>query len=250
MKPIDDEKWERALNRLVGSLVLPPETAMAHPGYDGLGLDPLLMEGDSDGGPPMGAALRMNDRDQEDAELVDRVVRGDQGAYKTLVLRYQGKIFAVAYGILRNKEDGREVTQECFVKAYRNLPTFRRDSSFYTWLYRIAFNLALDSKRKAYRTRETPISEDEHEVPDEALNTGPAPVGNPDRHFQAMEIREKVRFAIAQLPADQRTAIVLREVEGLSYKEIADSMGCAEGTVMSRLFYARKKLQEMLKDLR
>jgi RNA polymerase sigma-70 factor (ECF subfamily) len=244
----DDEKWERALNRLAASLVLPPESAMHHPG--GRTFDPLLSEGDLDGGPKMGAALAMTQEDQADAELVDRVLRGEQAGYRILVERYQGKIFAVAFGILRNREDARDVTQEAFVKAYRNLPAFRRDSSFYTWLYRIAFNLAVDSKRKVYRVRETAISEDEHEIPDEALNTGPAPVGNPDRHFQSQEIRDKVKFAISQLPTDQRTAIVLREVEGLSYKEIAESMGCAEGTVMSRLFYARKKLQEMLKDLR
>lgn len=198
----------------------------------------------------MGAARKAAEVDTDDVVLVEQVLRGDPRAYRTLVERYQSKIFAVAFGVLRNREDAREVTQECFVKAYRNLPTFRRDSSFYTWLYRIAFNLAVDSRRKVYRQKETALLEEEHDVPDGALDTGPSPIGNPDRFFLNQEIRDRVKQAIDKLPAEQRTVIVLREVEGLSYKEIADTMGCAEGTVMSRLFYARKKLQELLRELR
>lgn len=215
---------------------------------------PILLLQEQDGeaeGAPMGAALKQAEAsDDDDLRLVDLVLRGDQRSYRVLVERYQSRIYAVAFGVLRNREDAREATQESFVKAYRNLPTFRRDSSFYTWLYRIAFNLALDSRRKVYRSKEIALIEEEHDVPDGALDTGPAPIGNPDRFFQNQEIRTRVKQAIDTLPAEQRTAIVLREVEGLSYKEIADTMGCAEGTVMSRLFYARKKLQELLRELR
>ena len=163
--------------------------------------------------------------------------------------RYQSKIFAVAYGVLRHREDAREVSQEAFIKAYRNLPSFRKDSSFYTWLYRITVNLAIDFQRRAHRKRETTF-ESVKLSPDEIRGTGPRPVGNPGLELEDKQLGESIRLAIEQLPADQRTAVILREIQGLSYKEIAQTMGCAEGTVMSRLFYARKKLQELLKDAR
>lgn len=185
----------------------------------------------------------------DDRELIERVVDGDQASYGLLVQRYQSKIFAVAYGVLRHREDAREVSQEAFIKAYRNLPSFRKDSSFYTWLYRITVNLAIDFQRRAHRKRETTF-ESVKLSPDEIRGTGPRPVGNPGLELEDKQLGESIRLAIEQLPADQRTAVILREIQGLSYKEIAQTMGCAEGTVMSRLFYARKKLQELLKDAR
>ncbi len=166
-----------------------------------------------------------------------------------LVQRYQSKLFAVAFGVLRHREDAREVAQEAFIKAYRNLPGFRRDSSFYTWIYRITLNLAIDFQRKAWRKRETTF-EDVRLGPDEINATGPRPMGNPGEKLESKRLAETIHSAIDKLPADQRTAIILREIQGLSYKEIAETMGCAEGTVMSRLYYARKKLQEMLQDVR
>ncbi len=185
----------------------------------------------------------------EDRELIDRVMDGDQASYGLLVQRYQSKIFAVAYGVLRHREDAREVAQEAFIKAYRNLPSFRRDSSFYTWIYRITVNLAIDFQRKAHRKRETTF-EDVKLGPDEINSTAGRPTGSPGQKLEEKQLGEAIRGAIEQLPADQRTAIILREVQGLSYKEIAETMGCAEGTVMSRLYYARKKLQEMLAHVR
>jgi len=185
----------------------------------------------------------------EDRELIDRVMDGDQASYGLLVQRYQSKIFAVAYGVLRHREDAREVAQEAFIKAYRNLPSFRRDSSFYTWIYRITVNLAIDFQRKAHRKRETTF-EDVKLGPDEINSTAGRPTGSPGKKLEEKQLGEAIRGAIEQLPADQRTAIILREVQGLSYKEIAETMGCAEGTVMSRLYYARKKLQEMLAHVR
>ncbi len=185
----------------------------------------------------------------EDRELIDRVMDGDQASYGLLVQRYQSKIFAVAYGVLRHREDAREVAQEAFIKAYRNLPSFRRDSSFYTWIYRITVNLAIDFQRKAHRKRETTF-EDVKLGPDEINSTAGRPTGSPGQKLEEKQLGEAIRGAIEQLPADQRTAIILREVQGLSYKEIVETMGCAEGTVMSRLYYARKKLQEMLAHVR
>ena len=185
----------------------------------------------------------------DDRTLVDLVIDGDQAAYKVLVERYQAKVFAVAYGVLHNREDAREVAQEAFIKAYRNLPGFRRDASFYTWIYRITVNLGIDFQRRAYRKRETVLDE-ARITPETAHHTGPRPMATPTQNLERKQLAQRIHSAIEMLPADQRTAIVLREIEGLSYKEIAESMACAEGTVMSRLYYGRKKLQEILKDLR
>ncbi|HCP44709.1 MAG TPA: RNA polymerase subunit sigma, partial [Deltaproteobacteria bacterium] len=169
--------------------------------------------------------------------------------YQSLVQRYQGRVYAVAYGMMRNREDAREMAQEAFIKAYNSLPHFRRESSFYTWIYRITVNLCIDSQRKAYRARE--IALDEQMLPSHISNqTGPTPILGPSQSYARKELRGHIKEAIDQLPDDQRRVIVLREVEGLSYKEIAESTGAAEGTVMSRLYYARKRLQELLKEVR
>jgi RNA polymerase sigma-70 factor (ECF subfamily) len=244
------------LNGAQGGGVLHHNSGLT-PCFEGIVVPPLmeslsLMEGDAeDEGGVMGAAERWVDeplKDRDDRSLVGLVVEGRQDAYKVLVERYQGKIFSVAYGLLRNREDAREVTQEAFIKAYRNLSGFRRDSSFYTWIYRITVNLGIDFRRKAYRNREVELDETRI-VPEDAHHTGPRPMPTPGASLERRQLGGRIRAAIDELPEDQRTAIVLREIQGLSYKEIADAMDCAEGTVMSRLFYARKKLQELLEDL-
>lgn len=188
--------------------------------------------------------------DADDATLVGRVLEGDQGAYKTLIQRYQGRIYAVAFGLVHNAEDARDVTQEAFTKAYRSLPTFRRDSSFYTWLYRITANLGIDHQRRQTRKlkRETVLDETRL-TPEQAHHTGPRPSATPGQNLERKQLADRIRAAIDQLPPDQRNVIVLREIEGLSYKEIAETIGCAEGTVMSRLYYGRRKLQQILRDL-
>jgi len=213
----------------------------------------LLMEQDGgDERSPMGLAAKIETpalTELADRDLVVRVLDGEQDAYKVLVERYQGRIFSVAYGLLRNREDAREVTQEAFIKAYRNLAGFRRDSSFYTWIYRITVNLGIDFRRKAYRKREVALDETRL-VPEDAHHTGPRPMPSPGVSLERKQLGGRIRAAIDELPEDQRAAIILREIQGLSYKEIADALDCAEGTVMSRLFYGRKKLQELLEDLR
>jgi RNA polymerase sigma-70 factor (ECF subfamily) len=246
--------FEDLVNSFAGASVSLGEHALAVAGGGPSIWDSTyLSNNDADeSGERMGAAARRQDqveRRAEDAALVERVVQNDQSAYKILVERYQGKVYAVAYGVLHNREDAREVTQEAFIKAYRNLPSFRRDSSFYTWLYRITVNLSIDFRRKAYRGRETSLDETRI-TPEDAHHTGPRPLANPSQNLHRKQLGARIHDAIESLPDDQRTAIVLREIQGLSYKEIAETVGCAEGTVMSRLYYGRKKLQSILRDER
>jgi RNA polymerase sigma-70 factor (ECF subfamily) len=189
-------------------------------------------------------------RQGDDRKLVEKVRAGDADAYAELVRRYETRIIALLLGMVRNREDARDLAQQAFIKAYRNLDRFRGSSSFYTWLYRIAFNLAIDFKR---RKKNRPASEyDDGRSTSEAsdLVFGRPGDENPHRDLARSRLRAVLEDAIAQLPKDQRAVVVLREVEGLSYKEIADVLDCPEGTVMSRLFYARKKLQDILRDVK
>jgi RNA polymerase sigma-70 factor (ECF subfamily) len=181
-----------------------------------------------------------------DEELIERTLRGDRSAFQALVERYQQKVYAVTYGVLGNRENALDATQETFIKAYRSLSGFKGKSSFYTWLYRIAFNSAIDLGRKETHREEVEFREEL----DQAEEKGEFPVApktvNPADELMRKELGDIIEDAIQQLPPDQRTAIVLREIEGLSYKEIAKVMKCSEGTVMSRLHYGRKRLQEIL----
>jgi RNA polymerase sigma-70 factor, ECF subfamily len=183
---------------------------------------------------------------EAEVELLKAVLAGDGTAYRGLVEKYQGRVFAMVYGMVRNREDARDITQEAFVKAYRNLGSFRLEAGFYTWLYRIAMNLAIDFTRKrkrretggfdegiATREEDGTIAEIHHE-------------DGPSRQLERKQLFTRIMDAMEQLPEDQRQVILLRELEGLQYKEIADVMGIPEGTVMSRLFYARKELQKLL----
>jgi RNA polymerase sigma-70 factor (ECF subfamily) len=181
-----------------------------------------------------------------DEELLAESRQGKLAAFQELVEKYQRRMFAVAYGILSNREDALDAVQEALIKAYRSLPDFKGESSFYTWLYRITVNAAIDIARKAGRHEEVEFRE-ELDVDEEKGDFPIAPVSeNPAERLVRKELGELIERAILSLPVDQRTAIVLREMEGLSYKEIAEIMKCSEGTVMSRLHYGRKKLQELL----
>ncbi len=186
--------------------------------------------------------------ERSDRELVQQAGRGDKEAFQELVERYQRKILSVAIGMMQNREDALELTQETFVKAYENLSRFKGESSFYTWLYRIVVNLAIDQRRKDRRHPTTSLQdrvgggEDlEANLPDQRLN-------DPYQQAQSQEIGERLRQAINELTPDHKAVILLREVEGLSYEDISRVMQCSKGTVMSRLHYARKKLQSKLRD--
>ena len=190
---------------------------------------------------------RAEDR-QADLEMLEAVQAGDATAYRGLVEKYQTRVYSVVYGMLRNREDARDVTQEAFVKAYKNIGSFRIEASFYTWLYRIAMNLAIDHIRKRKRRETVGFDEtiaqrdDGGDIADVHHDDSPA------RTLERKQLYDRIMDAMDLLPADQKQVILLRELEGLSYKEISDVMEIPEGTVMSRLFYARKKLQKMLAE--
>jgi RNA polymerase sigma-70 factor (ECF subfamily) len=187
--------------------------------------------------------------DASDLSLVRRVQRGERGAYDLLVLKYQHKVVKLVMRYLRNPADAEDVAQEAFVKAYRALPQFRGDSAFYTWLYRIAINTA----KNALAARErNPVSyeldlqgNDESSDMVSRLKDPETPEGL----ALTEEIRDTVNHAIGELPEDLRTAIVLRELEGMSYEEIAASMDCPVGTVRSRIFRAREAIDRRLREV-
>jgi RNA polymerase sigma-70 factor (ECF subfamily) len=186
--------------------------------------------------------------EHSDSELVRAARHGDKKAFEELVERYQRKIVSVALGMVHNREDAIEIAQETFVKAFENLERFKGESSFYTWLYRIVVNRAIDFQRRE-RRRPTVGLEDssgtgegyEEILKEERLD-------DPYQRAEAHEVGDRVTEAINELTPDHKAVILLREVEGLSYDEISRVMQCSKGTVMSRLHYARKKLQKRLKD--
>ena len=189
-----------------------------------------------------------------DNVLVQRAREGDREAFRELVERYQRKIAALAVGMLRNREDALDVVQETFTKAFQSLDRFKGDSSFYTWIYRIAVNLSIDHQRRDAKMPQVPLEPADRSVESEQDLPAFVPEGDerddPFRLTQDAEIREQLAQAIAELTPEHRAAILLREVDGLSYEEISRVMDCPKGTVMSRLHYARRQLQVRLRGLR
>ncbi len=183
-----------------------------------------------------------------DQALVERVQQGDKKAFDVLVLKYQTRIAKLVVRFLRNADDVPDVVQEAFIKAYRALPNFRGDSAFYTWLYRIAINTA---KNHLVATgRKTPQNSiDAQEVEKYDAGAWLTEFATPEREMFASELKSTVNKAIGDLPPDLREAITLREIEGLSYEEIADVMDCPIGTVRSRIFRAREAIDEKLSPL-
>ncbi|MDZ7652330.1 MAG: RNA polymerase sigma factor RpoE [Burkholderiaceae bacterium] len=190
----------------------------------------------------------MSERDIDQA-IVERVQRGDKRAFDLLVTKYQRKIFRLLSRLIRDPGEIEDVAQEAFIKAYRALPNFRGESAFYTWLYRIAINTAKNhlvaQGRRAPTSTETEVEDAENF--DEA--DGLRDVNTPDAVMMSRQVGEAVNRAIDRLPEDLRTAVVLRELEGLSYEEIAESMNCPIGTVRSRIFRAREAIANELRPL-
>jgi RNA polymerase sigma-70 factor (ECF subfamily) len=190
----------------------------------------------------------MSDR-EIDQQLVERVQRGDKAAFDLLVVKYQRKIFRLLSRLIRDTAEIEDVAQEAFVKAYRALPNFRGDSAFYTWLYRIAINTAKNYLVSQGRRAPTSTQSDVEEA--ETFDDGDhlRDLNTPDSMLVTKQVGEAVNRAIDQLPEDLRTAIVLREIEGLSYEEIAESMQCPIGTVRSRIFRAREAIALELRPI-
>jgi len=185
---------------------------------------------------------------QVDQELVERVQRGDKRAFDLLVLKYQQKVTNLVSRYVRDHSEAQDVTQEAFIKAYRALPNFRGESAFYTWMYRIAINTAKNFL--VAQKRRPPGSDIEAETA-EQLDVGVKlkEYATPENHLLESELAETVKLAMDDLPEDLRTAITLRELEGLSYEEIARAMDCPVGTVRSRIFRARAAIDERLRPL-
>jgi RNA polymerase sigma-70 factor (ECF subfamily) len=189
--------------------------------------------------------------DAEDLALVTAVKGGDKRAFKVLMQRYQRKVYAVAYGFLRNQEDALDVVQESFIKVHRYIGKFEGNSSFYTWLYRIVMNLSIDHIRKHKRTRHVDFDDSiDHGQDEGALGEDslmPRMLGqNPGKSLVRKEIREQIGKALEELSENHRAVLVMRELEGMSYEEMAQAMQCSKGTIMSRLFHARRNMQKRL----
>ncbi|MES9816481.1 MAG: RNA polymerase sigma factor RpoE [Candidatus Thiodiazotropha sp.] len=183
-----------------------------------------------------------------DQELVARVQQGDKKAFDLLVLKYQQKITNLISRYIRDPHEVLDVTQEAFIKAYRAMPKFRGDSAFYTWLYQIAINTA--KNYLVAQGRRPPSDDVEAEVAEQMdVGTRLKETGTPENHVLTEEISMTVQKAIDDLPEDLRTAIVLRELEGMSYEEIANAMSCPVGTVRSRIFRAREAIDKKLRPL-
>lgn len=193
------------------------------------------------------AAKRALHREEaaRDHALIERIRSGDRGAFDELYRRYHGKAYNVAFRVTKNEESAMDVVQDAFIKVYRNLDGFAGTSSFYTWMYKIVMNLAIDKVRA--RARDQKLVEFDERVAGEVADAqASSPGQNPLRRVLRSELQVRIREALAELPEYHQLAIVLREVDGLSYEEIAEMMDCPKGTVMSRLFHARRKMQEHL----
>ncbi len=173
-----------------------------------------------------------------DKELVKRVQKGDKGAFDLLVVKYEHKIVNLVMRYVRDPETALDISQEAFIKAYRALPRFRGDSAFYTWLYRIAVNTA-KNHLAAQRRRPSDIELDLQDPDQYGLHAKLKETDTPEAVSLSQELQETLERAIQALPDDLRTAIVLRELDGMSYEEIAQTMDCPVGTVRSRIFRAR-----------
>lgn len=191
---------------------------------------------------------RMADHQQTDQQLVARVQKGDRRAFDLLVIKYQHRILSLVGRFIHDFSEAQDVTQEAFIKAFRALPSFRGESAFYTWMYRIAVNTA--KNHLVSRGRRTPTQDidldDASFFPDEQAMQD---IATPDALLQRDQLRAVVFDAIEQLPEELRVAVTLRELDGLSYEEIAEVMDCPIGTVRSRIFRAREAIDKRMQPL-
>jgi len=192
--------------------------------------------------------LANQDEKAIDQALVERAVQGDQKAFRQLVERYQRKVYTIAFGVVRNPDTALDITQDAFVRVHKNLATFKGDSSFYTWIYRIVLNLCIDRKRR--QARQAEVDYDDGISHGEGFTDGPSlastGIDNPAQAAHRKELVEHMDRALATLSEEHKSILLLREVDGLSYEELAETLDIPKGTVMSRLFHARKNFQKSL----
>ena len=186
----------------------------------------------------------------EDVDLVKKCQSGDTKAFNELVTRYRGKVYAMIYNMVRNEQDAWDLAQDGFLKAWKSIASFRGQSAFYTWLYRIMTNVTIDWLRKKQIQGGTEF-DDTLELSNVEPGSATMPKAEPlpDEKMEHAEIRKRIDAALEKLSPEHRAVIVMKEMDGLQYNEIAEALGCSLGTVMSRLFYARKKLQTLLRDV-
>ncbi|VVE55875.1 RNA polymerase sigma factor RpoE [Pandoraea iniqua] len=190
----------------------------------------------------------MSEREIDQA-LVERVQKGDKAAFELLVAKYHRKIIRLVSRLVRDHAEVEDVTQEAFIKAYRALPQFRGESAFYTWLYRIAVNTAKNHLATQGRRAPTSTEANAEEAETFAEADQLRDINTPESMLMSKQIAQTVNTAMEALPDELRTAITLREIEGLSYEEIAEAMGCPIGTVRSRIFRAREAIASRLRPL-
>ncbi|MBI3191397.1 MAG: sigma-70 family RNA polymerase sigma factor [Pedosphaera parvula] len=185
----------------------------------------------------------------DDVALVGLAQKGDMAAFEELVNRHRDKIYARAFSMMRNEEEAVDLSQEAWVKGWQRLEQFQGEASFVTWMTRIVINLCLDQLRKRKRQRTESIEQMDDETGGVERQM-PVVTTNPTEGLERQELRKRIDHALSQLSEEHRTVIVLHEFEELEYKEIAKHMGCSIGTIMSRLFYARRKMAVLLAGLR
>jgi RNA polymerase sigma-70 factor (ECF subfamily) len=190
-----------------------------------------------------------NEKIHRERDLVRQAREGDTGAFGELVNMHNERVYAVAFGMVHHADDARELTQQIWIKAWNKLGTYKGDARFFTWLYRVAVFTCLDFLRKKQRAAEVRYLDEMAPDSDSDFNPPSSIQARPDRHAQRAEIKLRFEEALKALPAKHRAALVLREVEGLSYEEIARFMNCRKCTVMSRIHYARKSIRENMRDL-
>jgi RNA polymerase sigma-70 factor (ECF subfamily) len=185
----------------------------------------------------------------DDAALVRAAQKGGMEAFEELVARHRDKMFARAFSMMRNEQEAIDLSQEAWVKGWQRLNQFQGDSSFSTWMTRIVINLCLDELRRQKRRQSESIEELGEESGGVERQMPPVMI-NPTERLERGELRQRIDRALGQLSREHRTVLVLHEFEEMEYKKIAEAMGCSIGTVMSRLFYARRKLAALLADLK